>query len=37
MSRGSFVNDLLCAQLHLPGRDRVMMMVHVVNADEHDS
>lgn len=36
MSRGSLVNDLLCAQLHLPGSNRVTMMVHVVDANEHD-
>ena len=37
MSRGSFVDDLLCAQLHPPGSCRmVMMVVHVVNPNEHD-
>jgi len=33
---GSFVIDLVCAQLHLPGSGRMMMMVHVVDANEHD-
>jgi len=33
---GSFVIDLVCAQLHLPGSGRMMMMVHVVEANEHD-
>ena len=28
--------DLVRAQLHLPGVDRVMMVVHVVDAGEHD-
>ncbi|MGE0448543.1 MAG: hypothetical protein AB7Q29_03070 [Vicinamibacterales bacterium] len=28
--------DLACAQLHLPRASRVMMMVHVVDAGEHD-
>ncbi len=36
MSLGSFVIDLVCAQLHLPGSCRMMMMVHVVDANEHD-
>jgi len=36
MSRGSFVNDLLCAQLHPPGGYRMVMVVHMVNANEHD-
>jgi hypothetical protein len=36
MSVGSFVNDLRCAQLHLSGGSR-MMMVHVVGANEHDA
>ncbi len=27
--------DLECAQLHPPGSGRMMMVVHVVNADEH--
>ena len=38
MSRGSFVNDLLCAQLHPPGNCRMMMVVvHMVNPNEHDT
>jgi hypothetical protein len=36
VSSGSFVIDLVCAQLHLPGSGRMMMMVHVVEANEHD-
>ena len=36
MSRGSFVNDLLCAQLHPPGSCRMVMVVHVVNASKHE-
>ena len=36
MSRGSFVNDLLCAQLHPPGSYRMVMVVHMVNPNEHD-
>ena len=37
MSRGSFVNDLLCAQLHPPGSYRmVMVVVHMVNPNEHE-
>jgi putative ABC transport system ATP-binding protein len=28
--------NLLCAQLHLPGASRMMMVVHVVNPNEHD-
>ena len=37
MSRGSFVNDLLCAQLHPPGSCRMVMVVHVVDAKEHET
>jgi hypothetical protein len=29
--------DLVRAQLHPSGTSRMMMVVHVVNADEHDS
>jgi hypothetical protein len=36
MSRGSFVIDLVCAQLHLSGSDRMMMVVDAVGANEHD-
>ena len=36
MSRGSFVNDLLCAQLHPPGSCRMVMVVHGVDANEHE-
>lgn len=36
MSRGSFVNDLQCAQLHPPGSCRMVMVVHMVNPNEHD-
>lgn len=38
MSRGSFVDDLLCAQLHPPGSCRmVMMVVHMMNPNEHET
>jgi len=30
------VIDLVCAQLHLPGNCRMMMVVHVVGPDDHD-
>ena len=37
MSRGSFVNDLPCAQLHPPGSCRmVMVVVHMVNPNKHE-
>ena len=36
MSLGSFELDLECAQLHLTGSGRMMMVVHVVDANEHD-
>jgi hypothetical protein len=32
---GSFGTILLCAQLHLPGSGRMMMVVHVVDANDH--
>ena len=37
MSRGSFVDDLLCAQLHPPGSCRMVMVVHMVDANEHET
>jgi len=36
MSFGSLVIDLDCAQLHPSGCCRMMMVVHVVDAGEHD-
>lgn len=36
MSLSSFVNDLVCAQLHPSGSCRMVMVVHVVNTNEHD-
>jgi hypothetical protein len=32
---GSIRPDLVRAQLHLPGNCRMMMVVHVVEPDEH--
>lgn len=35
MSLGSIVINLIRAQLHPSGKRRMMMVVHVVNANEH--